>query len=114
MPVLCLMIFGILQFGIVLFAFGSAAYASRAGARYASLHSSTSLAPATATSVRGMITPYLWMGNQASNTVTPTWTSNTVGGTVTVTVQITFNVDLPFTSIRQMTISSAAERLITR
>ena len=60
MPVFLLVIFGILQCTLALFAYCNISYASHAAVRYASLYSSSSIAPATSTSVRKIVDPFIW------------------------------------------------------
>ena len=116
MPVLLLMLVGLMQFGVVLFGYCSASFAARNAVRFASLHSSTSLQPATTASVQASINPYLWMGKQiGAPTVTPTWPSgNTIGYPVNVSVSVTYSVVLPFTVQKQVTLTAVASRSIVR
>ena len=116
MPLLMLTLMGVLQFGVVLFGYCSASFAARNAVRFASMHSNSSLSPATTATVQAYITPYLWMGAKASApTVTPSWTGgNVVGNTVAVTVSETYNVVLPFSGKKQVTIAAVASRLIVR
>lgn len=116
LPFLLLVVIGTMQFGVALFGYCSASFAARNAVRFASLHSSTSLVPATTASVQASISPYMWMGNQASApTITPTWPSgNTVGYPVKVSVSVPYKVVLPFTTQKQITITAVASRIIVR
>ena len=88
LPVFFILLFGLFSFAIILFGYGNATYASRAGSRFASLHSATSLSPCTASSVQSFVMPFLWAAPSGGVTVATTWSpSNTVGSTVNVVDQ---------------------------
>jgi Flp pilus assembly protein TadG len=115
MPVFLLVIFGILQSSFALFAYCNISYASRAAVRYASLHSSSSISPATSTSVRTIINPFVWCAPASDVSVMTTWSpSNSVGSTVQVQVQINLPLAIPFSDIQGFTVHSVAQRLIVR
>jgi len=115
LPPFFMLLFGLFNFSIVLFGYCNATFSSRAAARYASLHSSTSLSPCTTASVTAVITPYLAVTPGAAATVTPAWPSgNTVGNTVTVTVKLVYSVGIPFSSLKTVTVGSTAQRTIQR
>ncbi len=115
LPTFFLLLFGIFNFAIVLFGYCNATYASRAAARYASLHSSTSLAPSTTASVQSVVTPFVLATQAGATTVTTVWTpSNTVGSTVTVSVTIAYTLGIPFSTLRNVSVGSSMQRTITR
>jgi Flp pilus assembly protein TadG len=115
LPVFFLLLFGLMYFAIALFGYCNATYSSRAAARYASLHSSTSLSPCTAVSVQSVIAPYLAATPAAASTVSTTWSpANTVGATVTVSVTMVYSVAIPFSSLKTLTVGSVAKRTIIR
>ena len=115
-PVLMLLVLGAMQFSIVLFGYCTMSFATRNAVRFASLHSSSSLGPATTASVQASVTQWLWTGTKtAPPTVTVSWPSgNYVGYPVKVTSTQTYNVVLPFTAQKQITMSTVASRLIIR
>ena len=115
LPVLLLLLFGIISFGIVMFGWCNITLGSRAAARYASVHSGASLRPATTASVTAVVTPFLVavQPNGAMTTVTYSL-GNMVGSTVTVTVNATYATLIPFTSWQVFAVSSTAQRTITR
>lgn len=116
LPLLLLLIIGAMQISVLLFGYCSASFAARNAVRFASLHSSTSLVPATAASMQASITPYMWMGTQsAAPTITPSWPSgNIVGYPVSVSASVTYNVVLPFMTRRSVTLTCVAQRSIVR
>jgi Flp pilus assembly protein TadG len=116
MPVFLLMVMGAMQFGIVLFGYCAASFAARNAVRYASVHSSASLNPATVTTVQQAITPWLWMGSAVGTPVVAvSWPSgNSVGYPVQVTLTQTYNVVLPFTPRKQLTMNCVASRIVVR
>ena len=113
LPVFLLVIFGILQCTLTLFAYGNITYASLAAVRYASLHSSSGSAPATSTSVRTMMTPFIWCALANDVSVMVTWSpSRNVGSTVQV--QVNLPLAIPFPGVQGFSIHSVAKRLIVR
>ncbi len=115
MPVFLLVIFGILQCTLMLFAYCNISYASRTAVRYASLHSSSSIAPATRTSVRTLINPFVWCAPANDVSVMITWSpSNSIGSTVQVQVQMNLPLAIPFSDLDGFPIHSVAKRLIVR
>ncbi len=112
-PIFLLVLFGAFYSFMGLFFYCNASYASRVGARYASLHSATAPVVATSSSVQTAITPLLWTGALTTPTVNTVWQpSNSIGGTVTVTVTMSLPLPIPFTSIQSIPVSSAAQRAI--
>jgi len=115
LPVFLLLLFGLFNFSIVLFGYCNATFASRAAARFASLHSSTSLVPSTTATVTAVVTPFVNVTPGAVATVTPTWPSgNTVGNTVSVSVKLVFSTQIPFSTLKTVTVGSTAQRVIMR
>ena len=115
LPVFFLLLFGLISFSLMLVGYGSATYASRSAARYASLHSSTSLAPASGATIQSYVLPLLIATPTSGATVTSTYApSNTVGGTINVSVSVTYPMLIPFTSTPAVTIISSDKRTITR
>ena len=113
LPVFFLLLFGFFSFSIVIFGYCNASYACIAAARNASLHSGTSLAPATTSSIQGFVTPYLWAAPTSGTTITTTWTpTNAVGNTVKVAVSIVYPVRIPLFALKSLTVGSSAQRVI--
>jgi Flp pilus assembly protein TadG len=115
LPVFFIFLFGLMSFAIVLFGYGNATFASRAGARFASLHSSTSLSPCTAASVQSFVTPFLWAAPTSGTTITTVWNpTNTVGSTVKVSVSIVYPIGVSVLSGGNVTVASSAQRVVAR
>lgn len=115
MPVFLLVVFGILQVALTLFAFCNLSYASHVGARYASLHGGTSSTPATSASVAAMMKPYLWSTGGKVAPVETTWRpSNSPGSTVQVEVQEELPLAIPFSTTTGFTVHSTVVRVIVR
>jgi Flp pilus assembly protein TadG len=107
LPVFFILIFGIMNFAIVLFAYCNATFAARNAVRYAVVHSSTSLSPCTATTLQNIVNPYLWGAPSGGTVVTPAWNaSNTIGNVVSVTVQMTYKNPFPYISPLVITVTS--------
>jgi Flp pilus assembly protein TadG len=110
LPVFFLLLFGLFSFSLVLFNYSNATYAARAAARYASLHSNTSLAPCSTSCVQSYATLFLFAAPAVGTTVNTIYGSlNTVGGTVKVSVTIAYPVAIPFSSLTQITVGSSAQ-----
>lgn len=114
LPIALLLLFGALQCSLALFSYCNATYACSVAARYASLHSTASLVPATAATVESATRALLWTA-PANASVQTAWTpANSVGGTVTVTVRETLPFAIPFTSLHQFSVGSTTQRIILR
>ena len=112
LPPFFLLLFGLFEFSIVLCGYCSSTYVSRIAVRYASMHSATSLAPCTSTCISTIVRAHIWAPS-GSVTVIPTWSpGNTVGSTINISISIAYPVGLPF--IPAMTMTSSAQRVITR
>lgn len=110
-----LLLFGIFSLSIALFGYDNATYASRAAARYASMHSSTSQTPCNAACVQSYVDQYLYAAPTSGVRVNTSYGSgNSVGSTVTVSVTITYNTLIPFSPLKSLTVGSSAERTISR
>jgi Flp pilus assembly protein TadG len=113
-PVFLLLLMGFMGFAIILFDYENANFACKQAARYASLHSSTSLSPCNSTQVAAIVSQFQMASPQTSN-ISVSWPSgNTIGGTVTVTVNATYPISIPFSTVSSVAISASAQRTITR
>ncbi len=83
---------GSVEFGRMVYAFQYVVQGAEEGARYASLHSSASTAPATNASVTSTVTQWAIGLDSSKVGVTTTWTpTNAVGNTVQVKVTYTWS-----------------------
>ncbi len=115
LPTFCLLLAGFFEFSIVLFGYSNATFAARAGARLASVSSSSSVLPCNATVMQTLVNSYLYAAPSGGVTTTTTWTpGNIVGGTVNVTVKIVYPIGVPLLNLTQITVGSSAQRTITR
>jgi Flp pilus assembly protein TadG len=116
LPTLFLLLFGLFSFATVLFGYSNATYASRTGARYASMHSTASLTPCNTACVTSMVTPMLYAAPSGGVTVTTTYGSgNVVGSRVSVFVKITYPLQIPFfLGSTNVSVGSTAVRTISR
>lgn len=116
LPLLCMMLFGFINFALVMYQLANITYASHAAARYASVHSLNTASPATTTSITGFLGPFL--PSYPSNTVNvavsyPATGANSVGGTVQIVVTLTYAIALPFYTLNGLQVSSTAQAAIT-
>jgi Flp pilus assembly protein TadG len=108
------LIFGVIQAGLLIYAYSFVSYAARSAVRYAMVHGSSSASPATNASVQSYVQSLAIALNTASLTVTTTWSPNEdPGSTVTVKVNYTYDSMLPFFSPSTITMSSTAQGLIS-
>lgn len=90
-PVLLVLLIGIIDFAMVIYAYGTVSEAARCGARYAMVHGSVSSSPvgptADNTTVRDVVRTNALALDTSRLTVTSSWanTRNDVGSNVTVT-----------------------------
>lgn len=122
LPIFLVVVFGIFEFSMVLLTYCNVTTACSQAARYASLHSGSSLSPATTTQLQSMVASKLFAGASVTpNNVTVTYLTpglaagtNTVGDLVMIKASWSQTVTLPFTSANSFTIGSQDVRSITR
>jgi Flp pilus assembly protein TadG len=121
LPIFFVLLFGAAQYAIVLLTYCNATYACRLAARYASMHSSASLAPDTVAQVKGLVTSRLFVGSAITPTVSVNYLtmtlssgSNIVGDVVEVSVSWTQTLKVPFMSPSTFSIGTQDYRVITR
>jgi Flp pilus assembly protein TadG len=113
LPMFFRLVFSIVSFALLFFAYCNATYAARTGVRYAVVHSSTSLAPCDAASVQGIVTSLLWGAPIGGVMVTPQWSAgNTIGIVVSVTVQMTYTNGLPYLNLNGLVLRVASQGVI--
>lgn len=120
LPTFFLLLFGIFEMSMLLTGYCNAAYAVRTAARYASVHSSTSLIPAQTTDVQAMVQSNLFMPGAANSNVAVDYTQyntgrqgNFVGDIVNVGITWSQTIDLPgYRST--LTLSTQTHRVILR
>jgi Flp pilus assembly protein TadG len=108
------LIFGIIQAGLLIYAYSFVSYAARSAVRYAIVHGTSSSSPATNASVQSYVQSMAVALNTGSLSVATTWSPNeNPGSTVNVKVTYTYNSLLPFFSPTTITMSSTAQGLIS-
>ena len=84
-------LFGVMQFGFLLYSYDTICNAAREGARYAMVHGSKSSSPATTTTIQNIVQGQaIGLGTL---TVTTTWTPDNKPGSV-VKVQVSYSAPL--------------------
>ncbi len=136
LPLFLLVIFGMFQCSVVLQRYCNASYACRSAARYASLHSTTSLAPSTSTQIQAMVQSGLFLNSSITPTIsvnyfnasnlsssstnlcagTPDSSLNVVGNVVCVQASWTQSLGIPFMTSKSNSIfiSTQAYKIISR
>jgi len=114
-------VFAMSQYAIVMLSYCNATYACRLASRYASMHSSTSLAPDTVSQIKALVTSRLYISSSITPTVSVNYYtmtlstgSNVVGNVVLVSVSWSQTLKLPFLSSQTFTISTQNYKAITR
>ena len=114
-------VFAMSQYAIVMLTYCNATYACRFASRYASMHSSSSLAPDTVSQIQGLVTSRLFLSSAITPTVSVNYYtmslsagSNVVGNVVLVSVSWSQTLKLPFLSSHSFTISTQNYKAITR
>jgi len=121
LPAFMMLMIGTLQLAIVLLTFCNATLACSQAARYASLHSSTSVSPASTSQIQSFVTSKLFIGKSITPTVNVLYTtasqgagSNVIGNMVTVSVSWNQSISIPFASKYSFSVGSQDIRVITR
>jgi Flp pilus assembly protein TadG len=92
-----ILIYGFLQFCLMLFGFNNATYASRVAVRYAIIHGSTATYTCTTSDISGIIAPLLWSAPSGGTTISTNWSpNNSPGSTVSIKVAIQYTPKIPF------------------
>lgn len=116
LPVFLLLLFGFINFALIMFGICNQTYASRAALRYACIHSGTSYAPASMADINNIVNPFLFKypANTAATTVSYANGNNTVGSTVGIAIRVTYNISLPGYKFNGLTLSSSASGVIVQ
>ena len=113
--VFLMMVFGVMDFGRLLFAYNFTAFAAREGARYAMTHGNTSKSPATSDTVKTIVTNQAVGLDTSAITVTTTWSPDeNPGSTVNVKVQYAFNAVVPYFPGSLLNVQSTSQMVISQ
>jgi len=129
-------VFGIAQSSLLLQKYCNATYACRNAARYASIHSTTSLAPSTSTQIQTMVQSSLFLNSSITPTINVNYFNasnlnssstnlcappvnsslNVVGNVVCVQASWSQNLKIPFlnTNANSFTVSTQSYKVISR
>jgi len=121
MPLFILVTFGTFECGMALMNYVNACYAIRVGARYASVHSSSSLSPATTAQIQAMVTSNMYMANVSSTTVIVSYGNrsggaggNYVGDLVGIGLLWGQNLNIPFYGKSNFYVNTQTYRIIVQ
>lgn len=113
LPVYFMFCWSFFLFSFILFGYCNATYASKIAARYAAFHGSTSYSPCTSAQLKAIASQYLWGAPANGATVTTSWPNgSSIGSWVTVEITITYTTGIPFSSLKSVTIGTAATEMI--
>ncbi len=115
LPLFCMLLFGVVEFGMGLVSYCSATYAIREGSRFASLHSQTSLVPASTTDVKNVITQNLCMPGATSVSIGVYYgNGNVVNSQLGIGLSWTQQINIPFFKNEGLSMYVATYRWVTR
>lgn len=121
MPLFILMSFGTFECSMALMNYVNASYAIRVGARYAGLHSSTSLSPATTAQIQSIVASNIFVANVTSGSVNVSYSTlsggaggNYVGNVAGVGILWGQNMNIPFYGKSNFSVRCQTYRVITR
>jgi len=134
MPLCLMVVIGMIQTSLMLQTYCNATYACRNAARYASLHSTTSLAPSTSTQIQSMVQSGLFLNVSITPTIsvnyfnasklsssstnlcsgTPDSSLNVIGNVVCVQASWNQTLTIPFMSNNSISISTQTYKIISR
>jgi Flp pilus assembly protein TadG len=104
-----MLVYGFVQFCLILFVYNNATYASRVAIRYAVVHGSTATYTCTASDISNIITPLLWGTPSGGATIVTTWSpNNTPGSTVSIKVGVQYIPKLPFFPTKTFVVGTTA------
>jgi Flp pilus assembly protein TadG len=122
MPLFLAIVFGMAQASLLLQTYCNVTYACRNAARYASIHSSTSLAPSTASQIQAMVQAGLFVNPSITPTVTVSYvnptnlsaTTNTIGNLVFVKATWGQSLSIPFMKTSSFSVGTQTYKIISR
>ena len=116
LPVFFLLVFGFINFALIMFGVCNATFAARAAVRNACIHSTASFVPATQTTLNALVQPLIFQYPQNTYTVTllPSSGGNAVGATATVTLSITYNIAFPGFSYNALQVNTTASGVVVQ
>ena len=120
--VLLMLLFGIMDFGRMLYAYDFVDNAAREATRYAIVHGNSSLKPASASDIQAFVSSMaLGLNAKACSSAptalcaTTTWTpDNKPGSSVQVVVKYNFKPLVPFLPSAMMSLSSTSQMIISQ
>ena len=121
-PLFLALVFGTIQCSLVMQSYCNATYACRNMGRYAMLHSSTSLAPSTATQIQSMVQSKLFLNSAIQPAVAVSYlnpttfaaSTNVVGNLVCVKATWNQSIPIPFITTNSFTIMTQSCKIISR
>jgi Flp pilus assembly protein TadG len=104
-----MVVYGFVQFCLIIFGFDNATYASRIAVRYAIVHGSSAPYTCTATDISNIVSPLLWGAPSGGTSISANWSpNNSPGSTVSIKVTIQYTPKLPFFPSKIFTVGTTA------
>ncbi len=105
---------GVMDFGRAIWAYNLVSHAARASARYAMVHGSESLAPASAADIEAVARKQMFFLDQSSLNVTTQWLAdNSPGSDVEIRIVYTFTPLLGIFQAGAFQVGSKSKKVIT-
>ena len=113
--VFLLVLFGIIQLSRAVYSYNLVSYAARDATRYAIVHGSDSITPATSAAVKNFVLNESNGVDASQFTVATTWTpNNSPSSTVKVVVTYNFALSIPFFGSVTLPLSSTSQMVISQ
>ena len=111
---MCFLIFGIIVLGMAVYSYSFVCYGAREGVRYAIVHGSASLSPASASDIKNYVQNKARSLNTSYLNVLTNWKpDNKPGSVVSVLVSYSFQPFFPMSTVT-VPLSSSAQMVISR
>jgi Flp pilus assembly protein TadG len=114
LPAFILLLFGVIDFGNIVYAYSYVSYAAREASRYAAVHGSTNKNPATSSSVQTFVQKETAGLNLNRLSVATSWSpNNSPGSTVRVQVQYSMPISVPLVTSTTLSLTSASQMVVS-
>ena len=99
LPVFFTVLLGFIYFAMLMFQICNVTYASRVAMRYACLHSVATTQPTSTQDITGIVAPMIFLYPPNTSTTALTYSSgNVIGSTASVTVTLSFQMGIHFST----------------
>jgi Flp pilus assembly protein TadG len=115
LPVFILLLFGVMCFGNIVYAYSYVSYAAREASRYAAVHGMNNKAPATSSSIQNFVTEETAGLNLKQLSVTTSWSpDNSPGSLVKVQVKYSMPISIPLVTSTTLGLTSSSQMVMSQ